>query len=132
MFPSRVPMGSATPSPEPLVYFSFIHSSIHLFIYVCRSPQKGALLHTREGGSFFGVHGPELGADSSFPSTGGFLKMCGTMPSFSCIFSQRDAQTRGHLQPYIGIKVKTIPLQAWTSLEGSRRLRLPDFKTFGT
>jgi len=26
MFPNRVPMGSNTPSPEPLVYFSFIHS----------------------------------------------------------------------------------------------------------
>jgi hypothetical protein len=28
-------------------------------------------------------------------------------------------------------KDKAIPLQAWTGLEGSRRLRLPDFKTFG-
>ena len=27
---------------------------------------------------------------------------------------------------------KTIPLQAWTGPEGFRRLRLPDFKTFGT
>jgi len=27
---------------------------------------------------------------------------------------------------------KTIPLQAWTGPEGSRRLRLPDFKTIGT
>jgi len=27
---------------------------------------------------------------------------------------------------------KAIPLQAWTGLEGSRRLRLPDFKTVGT
>jgi len=26
---------------------------------------------------------------------------------------------------------KAIPLQAWTSPEGSRRLRLPDFKTIG-
>jgi hypothetical protein len=25
-----------------------------------------------------------------------------------------------------------IPLQAWTGPEGSRRLRLPDFKTIGT
>jgi hypothetical protein len=25
-----------------------------------------------------------------------------------------------------------IPFQAWTGTEGSRRLRLPDFKTFGT
>ena len=27
---------------------------------------------------------------------------------------------------------KTIPLQAWTGPEGSRRLRLPDYKTIGT
>jgi len=27
---------------------------------------------------------------------------------------------------------KLIPLQAWTGPEGSRRLRLPDFKTIGT
>jgi hypothetical protein len=29
-------------------------------------------------------------------------------------------------------KVKAIPLQTWTGPEGSRRLRLPDFKTIGT
>jgi len=29
-------------------------------------------------------------------------------------------------------KGKAIPLQSWTGPEGSRRLRLPDFKTFGT
>jgi hypothetical protein len=29
-------------------------------------------------------------------------------------------------------KVKAIPLQALTGPEGSRRLRLPDFKTIGT
>jgi len=27
---------------------------------------------------------------------------------------------------------KAIPLQAWTDPEGSRKLRLPDFKTIGT
>ena len=30
------------------------------------------------------------------------------------------------------IKGKAIPLQAWTSPEDSRRLRLSDFKTIGT
>jgi hypothetical protein len=30
------------------------------------------------------------------------------------------------------VKSKAIPLQTWTVLEGSRRLRLPDFKTIGT
>jgi len=29
-------------------------------------------------------------------------------------------------------KGKAIPLQAWRGPEGSRRLRLPDFKTIGT
>jgi hypothetical protein len=35
---------------------------------------------------------------------------------------------------YLGSKVKgkAIPLQAWTGPEGSRRLRLPDFKTVST
>jgi hypothetical protein len=30
------------------------------------------------------------------------------------------------------LKGKAIPLQAWTDPEGSKRLKLPDFKTFGT
>jgi hypothetical protein len=30
------------------------------------------------------------------------------------------------------VKGKAIPLQAWTGPEGSRRLRLPDFKTLDT
>jgi len=29
-------------------------------------------------------------------------------------------------------KGKAILLQAWTGPEGSRKLRLPDFRTFGT
>jgi len=29
-------------------------------------------------------------------------------------------------------KDKAIPLQAWAGPEGSKRLRLPDVKTFGT
>jgi hypothetical protein len=29
-------------------------------------------------------------------------------------------------------KGKAIPLQTWTGREGSRRLRLPDFKIIGT
>jgi len=30
------------------------------------------------------------------------------------------------------VKGKAIPLQVWTGPEGSRRLRIPDFKTIGT
>jgi hypothetical protein len=32
----------------------------------------------------------------------------------------------------LGSKGKAIPLQALTGPEGSRRLKLPDFKTFGS
>jgi hypothetical protein len=35
-----------------------------------------------------------------------------------------------HLIP--SSKGKAIPLQAWTDPEGSRRVRIPDFKTIGT
>jgi len=41
MFSNKVLMDMDTPSPEPLVYLL-----IHSFMYVCRSPQKEALLHT--------------------------------------------------------------------------------------
>ena len=34
-------------------------------------------------------------------------------------------------QNHASSKAKAIPLQAWTGPEGSRRLRLPDFKTMG-
>jgi hypothetical protein len=33
---------------------------------------------------------------------------------------------------YIKGKGKAFPLQTWTGPEGSRRLRLSDFKTIGT
>jgi len=39
---------------------------------------------------------------------------------------------KGILVAQYEVKGKAIPLQAWTDPEGSRRLRLPDFKTFGT
>jgi len=31
--------------------------------------------------------------------------------------------------PYIFVKGKAIPFQAWTGPEGSRKLRFPDFMT---
>jgi len=38
----------------------------------------------------------------------------------------------GHEIFFFSSKGKAIPLQAWTSPECSRRLKLPDFKTIGT
>jgi len=47
-----------------------------------------------------------------------------------------EAKIRELRQTKIGKKIqnddKAIPLQAWTVPEGSRRLRLPHFKTIGT
>jgi hypothetical protein len=34
--------------------------------------------------------------------------------------------------PLVELKGKATPLQAWTGPEGSRSLRLPNFKTVGT
>jgi hypothetical protein len=34
-----------------------------------------------------------------------------------------------NLNVHITVKGKAIPLEAWTGPEGSRKLRLPDFKT---
>jgi len=34
-------------------------------------------------------------------------------------------------ETYTYIKCKAIPLQSWTGPEGSRKLRLPDFKKIG-
>ena len=42
---------------------------------------------------------------------------------------QKDTKKRGSFTTVI--RLKAIPLQAWTGPEGSRRLRLPDFKTIG-
>jgi len=38
-------------------------------------------------------------------------------------------KTQGRMEIRVG---KSIPLQAWTGPEGSRSLRLPDFKTIDT
>jgi len=37
-----------------------------------------------------------------------------------------------HVTQHTNVYGKAIPLQAWAGPEGSRRLRLPDFKTIGT
>jgi len=41
-------------------------------------------------------------------------------------------KARSQCLGFLSCKDKAIPLQAWTGPEGSRRLRLPDFKTIGT
>jgi hypothetical protein len=58
-----------------------------------------------------------------------------TKPEFSKgglpkqLSSKREYVKMGPVYFTVG---KTIPLQAWTDPEGSRSLRLPDFKTIGT
>ena len=46
--------------------------------------------------------------------------------------STRDGNIIGKILFSLVGKGKTIPLQAWTGPEGSRRLRLPDLKSVGT
>jgi hypothetical protein len=45
----------------------------------------------------------------------------------------KQRNVKGEISVFISllVKGKAIPLQAWTGPEGSRRLRLPDFKTIG-
>ena len=50
---------------------------------------------------------------------------------FSCNASPETPIRSKKKNIYIYIS-KEIPLQVWTGLEGSRRLRLPDFKTVST
>ena len=45
----------------------------------------------------------------------------------------QPTKRRGHdFLVQVKVKVKAIPLQAWTGPEGSRSLRLPDSKTVDT
>jgi len=51
----------------------------------------------------------------------------------SPLFSGEIQKSCTPTPPYVFIgKGKAIPLQTWTDPEGSRRLRLSDFKTIGT
>jgi len=52
----------------------------------------------------------------------------GCLPA--CAETERFVQEA--VLPYMFVKGKAMPLQAWTGPEGSRRLMLPDFKTIGT
>jgi len=54
----------------------------------------------------------------------GFITMMGFYVPFMYMKGERLIHGKG--------KGTEIPLQAWTGLEASRRLRLPDFKTIGT
>ena len=56
------------------------------------------------------------------------------MVSSAMLATALEVKWMNPLHPVSSVKVKgkAIPLQAWTSPEGSRRLRFPDFKTFGT
>jgi hypothetical protein len=42
------------------------------------------------------------------------------------------SKIKTHLLVTSKLQGKAIPLKAWTGPEGSRRLRLPDFKTIDT
>jgi hypothetical protein len=54
------------------------------------------------------------------------------MPSKTVIPNLGYTYPWGYEPGHLRVKVKSIPLQALTGPEGSRRLRHPDFKTIGT
>jgi len=57
---------------------------------------------------------------------------CTSLPPMCIRGVYKDICTVYIAYPEVLLKGKAIPLQAWTGPEGSRRLRLPDFKTIGT
>jgi len=50
----------------------------------------------------------------------------------SCEISEYEHEKFALSSTSVKGKGKAIPLQAWTGPEGSRNLRLPDFKTVGS
>jgi len=48
------------------------------------------------------------------------------------LYKPKLDESRNFILKYDKCKGKAILLQAWTGLEGSRRLRLPEFKTVST
>jgi hypothetical protein len=51
----------------------------------------------------------------------------------SSVFFHADLSSRhAYIQLGYGLKIKAIPVKAWPGPEGSRKFRLPDFKTIGT
>jgi len=57
-----------------------------------------------------------------------FLRICLQLNSGTVM--HKSAHIRA--TKFCTVEGKAIPLQAWTGRVGSRRLRLPDFKTIGT
>jgi hypothetical protein len=52
-------------------------------------------------------------------------------PAFQ-VGRQTSERRKRSAEDTAGIQGKALPLQVWTGREGSRRLRLPYFKTIGT
>ena len=61
------------------------------------------------------------------------LKLCHFLVALlNILFFNYVPSLRQHMQQGRKHVYTAIPLQPWTGPEGSRRLRLPDFKTIGT
>jgi hypothetical protein len=55
-----------------------------------------------------------------------------TLQTVSVMWGQERHTEKLALKKVKQGKGKAVPLQAWTGSEGSRRFRLPDFKTIST
>jgi len=73
---------------------------------------------------------PEDVSTTILPNTGTYWRV--NMASSTSLLFPYLLLMPWKLLNLVRVKGKAIPLQAWTGPEGSRRLKLPDFKTIGT
>ena len=79
-----------------------------------------------------GYYGSNLRQHSPYEDQGHHNQNIHEVQAAKLLCLQNDKQLVKKTTIHVTGKGKAIPLQAWTSPEGSRRLRLPDFKTIGT
>jgi len=116
MFPNRIPMGSNTSSPEPLVYFSFIHVRLpespkrspptYIWTKTCdhhpRSPTQTESLHTMV------CDRDPQGVVKSLLSVPQCHAAVGTIPSTLACVDQSPVSQHMSRQPHQGIPSTTV------------------------
>jgi len=112
-----------SPDPRPALCFRWVHFRVLVYFRASAINSEawntGSYGHACMCASMFGIYV----WGSHLPLNGGSK----ILPNFVTFLTK--------LHTIILLKVikgKAIPLQAYTGPEGSRRLRLPDFKTLGT
>jgi len=97
-----------------------------LFVIPCHTTQRASLLSAVPFGRDMSCHA----SCTETHSVGIFVLGLANKITFTFIESRSSVDTSTCVHTYK--LVKKIPLEARTGPEGSRRLKLPDFKTLGT